>query len=327
MAGRVVTWSVAAALGAGLGLAACGSPTARDGAVASPVPGASLRGTSSSTAGAPASAPSTDGAPASPGGGTASAETAAPASAPGTAAPTATRPPAPRISPGPASTWVRSPARTDGCALAARYRGQDVEVVPTASKIAVLTFDGGSSSSGVTSVLSTLATKHAAATFFLTGDFARTSPGASASIGSAHPVGNHTDTHPDLTTLSSTAVVDEIRDGAAAIRAATGGAPGPWFRFPYGARDARTIDLVNDECYVAVRWSVDSLGWKGTSGGMTTATVRDRVLAAARPGMIVLMHLGAHPTDGTTLDAAALPAVIDGLRAKGYSFVTLPQAL
>ena len=47
----------------------------------------------------------------------------------------------------------------------------------------------------------------------------------------------------------------------------------------------------------------------------------------ARPGMIVLMHVGANPDDGTTLDAAALPAVIDGLRAKGYSFVTLQQAL
>ena len=39
------------------------------------------------------------------------------------------------------------------------------------------------------------------------------------------------------------------------------------------------------------------------------------------------MHVGANPDDQTTLDAAALPAVIDGLRAKGYSFLTLQQAL
>ena len=38
------------------------------------------------------------------------------------------------------------------------------------------------------------------------------------------------------------------------------------------------------------------------------------------------MHLSSNPDDGTTLDAAALPAIIDGLRARGYSFVTL-QAL
>ena len=75
------------------------------------------------------------------------------------------------------------------------------------------------------------------------------------------------------------------------------------------------------------RWTVDSLGWKGTSGGMSVDAVHDRVLAAARPGAIVLMHVGANPTDGTTLDADALPAVIRDLRAAGYRFVTLEAAL
>jgi peptidoglycan/xylan/chitin deacetylase (PgdA/CDA1 family) len=57
------------------------------------------------------------------------------------------------------------------------------------------------------------------------------------------------------------------------------------------------------------------------------STVVNRVLAAARPGEIVLMHVGSHPTDGSTLDASALPKVISGLRAKGYSFVTLESVL
>lgn len=304
MSTRGLTWCAAAALV--VGLAACGTSTPDDGRPASTGPGTT---TSSSSRATPTPATSTV-AP------TPRASTPTP-----TTTPSATRPPAPTPSP----TATRPVP--DGCALAAEYRGQDVEVVPTTSRIAVLTFDGGASSTGVASVLSTLSAKHAAATFFLTGDFTRDHPGATTAISSAFPVGNHTDTHPDLTTLSSTAVVDEIRKGAAAIRSGTGRPPGPWFRFPYGARDARTIDLVNDECAVAVRWTVDSLGWKGTSGGMTTAKVRDRVLAAARPGMIVLMHVGANPDDGTTLDASALPAIIDGLRAKGYALVTLQQAL
>ena len=72
-----------------------------------------------------------------------------------------------------------------------------------------------------------------------------------------------------------------------------------------------------------VGWTVDSLGWQGTSGGQTADKVAGRVLGAAQPGMIVLMHLGANPDDRTTLDADALPAIIQGLRAKGYSFTTL----
>jgi peptidoglycan/xylan/chitin deacetylase (PgdA/CDA1 family) len=74
---------------------------------------------------------------------------------------------------------------------------------------------------------------------------------------------------------------------------------------------------------VPVRWTVDSLGWQGTSGGQTTQRVVNRVLAAAQPGAIVLLHIGSNPDDGTTLDAAALPQIIDGLRAQGYRFVTL----
>lgn len=48
-----------------------------------------------------------------------------------------------------------------------------------------------------------------------------------------------------------------------------------------------------------------------------------RVLAALRPGEIVLMHVGSNPNDHTTFDADALPQVISELRARGYSFVTL----
>jgi len=47
------------------------------------------------------------------------------------------------------------------------------------------------------------------------------------------------------------------------------------------------------------------------------------VLGALRPGQIVLMHVGSHPTDHSTLDADALPTVISELRARGYTFVTL----
>jgi peptidoglycan/xylan/chitin deacetylase (PgdA/CDA1 family) len=41
-----------------------------------------------------------------------------------------------------------------------------------------------------------------------------------------------------------------------------------------------------------------------------------------RSGEIVLMHAGSSP-DGSTLDADARPQVISGLRARGYSFVSL----
>jgi len=70
-------------------------------------------------------------------------------------------------------------------------------------------------------------------------------------------------------------------------------------------------------------WTAHSLGKEGTSGGPSVQSVINRVRAAAKPGEIMLTHLGSDPDDGTTLDESALPAIIDGLRARGYGFGTL----
>jgi peptidoglycan/xylan/chitin deacetylase (PgdA/CDA1 family) len=60
---------------------------------------------------------------------------------------------------------------------------------------------------------------------------------------------------------------------------------------------------------------------------MSAALVRARVLSQAQPGQIVLMHLGANPDDGTTLDADALPGVITGLKDRSYWLVTVDDVL
>jgi peptidoglycan/xylan/chitin deacetylase (PgdA/CDA1 family) len=127
--------------------------------------------------------------------------------------------------------------------------------------------------------------------------------------------------------LSDAAIRTELVQGRQQLIAAGATDPAPLFRFPYGDRNARTIAAVNAAGYVAVRWTVDTLGWKGTSAGITVRQVVDRSLANARAGEIILMHVGSHPDDHSTLDAQALPAVITGLRTAGYRFVTLDALL
>ncbi len=205
--------------------------------------------------------------------------------------------------------------------------GQDVTRLTTSRKVVALTFDAGANADAVPSILRTLTRTCTPATFFFTGAFTRAFPEQSRQVALRFPVGNHTDTHPDLTTLSDAAVRAQVSAGAAAVRAVTRFDTHPLFRFPFGARDARTIALVNSLGYVGVRWTVDTLGWEGTSGGQSAASVVQRVLAAATPGEIVLMHVGSNPDDGTTLDADALPQVISGLQARGYTFVSLPGQL
>jgi peptidoglycan/xylan/chitin deacetylase (PgdA/CDA1 family) len=206
-------------------------------------------------------------------------------------------------------------------------RGQDVTVLPTGRRVVALTFDAGANAAGLSSILRTLAAEHVPATFFLTGRWAAANPGGVAAIrAGGHRVGNHTMSHPHLPALSDAGVRSEVLGAQRAILAA-GADPRPLFRFPFGERTARTIALVNDLGYVAVRWTVDTLGWEGTAGGLSADEVVHRALAALQPGEIVLMHVGSNPDDGTTFDADALPEVIKQMRHAGYGFVTLDALL
>jgi len=187
-----------------------------------------------------------------------------------------------------------------------------------------LTFDAGANADGVSSILATLQRDHVPATFFLTGDFVRGYPAIARQIAAdGFRIGDHTVSHPYLTGLSDAAVRREILGAADQITAVTGANPAPLFRFPFGDADGRTIAIANRIGYVPVRWTVDTLGWEGTAGHITTSVVAARVLAGLRPGEIVLMHVGSNPDDHSTFDADALPRIIRALRARGYSFVTL----
>ena len=222
------------------------------------------------------------------------------------------------------SGFARAWAPTAPAPPASGLLGTDWTRIPTNSKVVALTFDAGANAAGLPSISSTLRAKKVPATFFLTGNWVRDFPAQANMIAAdGYLVGNHSVSHPYFTKLSDAQVTAQVQGAQQAILRANGADTRPLFRFPYGDVNSRVLADVNRLGYVSVRWTVDSLGWQGTSGGQSVQSVTNRVLAAARPGEIVLMHLGSNPEDGTTLDAAALPAIIDGLRARGYSFVTL----
>ncbi len=305
-AGSVLRQRVAllilAALVAGAG---CGSG-------ADPVP--SPTPTASPTATAPPSATASPSATVPP-----SATLSPPATGTPSAAPTPTAPATP-IAPTPSGTAVPG--------LPKALVGTVVTVIPTTARVAALTFDAGASDAGVPSILQALAAQRVTATFFVTGDFARRYPDAVRAMARAgHLVGNHSDTHPDFTTLTAAQLAAQLTNAESVIGPLIAGTTQPWFRFPFGAVDAAAIAGVNAGGYAGIGWTVDTLGWKGTSGGQSVESVVSRVIAALRPGAIVLMHVGANPDDGSTLDAAALPTIIAELRQRGYGFVTVAAAL
>jgi peptidoglycan-N-acetylglucosamine deacetylase len=191
----------------------------------------------------------------------------------------------------------------------------------TRQPVVALTFDGGANADGAREVLAVLRREQVPGTFFLTGQFVKTYPALARAIGRRYPVCNHTVNHLDLTRLSTPAVRREITVAERMIRAATSRNPRPCFRFPYGARDARTLRAVSGLGYTSVRWTVDTWGWMGRSSQSVRGVVR-RVVDGLVPGQIVMMHVGS-ARDRSRIDTKALPGVIRAVRARGYRFVTL----
>jgi len=227
----------------------------------------------------------------------------------------------------PATGSSKPSASSSGTASSATIppslRGRVISRIPTSRRIVALTFDAGANGDGVDAILRTLARERVPATFFLTGRFADSYPTLARRMSAAGRLGNHSVNHPHLPLLTDARMQAQITGAETTLRRVTGKNPRPLFRFPFGDSTPREIRRVDALGYVAVGWTVDTLGWQGTSGGRSTASVLRRVLAAKTPGEIVLMHVGSHPTDHSTLDANAVPQVISGLRAAGYGFVTL----
>jgi peptidoglycan/xylan/chitin deacetylase (PgdA/CDA1 family) len=228
----------------------------------------------------------------------------------------------------PAETPVATkPIPTDLDWAMEKYSGKEIIKVNTQEKMVAFTFDAGANADGVDKLLPILADSDIKGTFFLTGKFIEKYPDkVKEIIASGGELGNHTYDHPYLTKLTDTQIKGEIQKTEAALLKLDAKF-NPFLRAPYGDRNASVLAAISADGYINIRWTIDSLGWEGTSGGMSKAKVEDKVLKNVVPGAIIMMHMGSNPDDKTHLDSEALPDIIAKLKADGYSFVTLSQLL
>ncbi|NUS03402.1 MAG: polysaccharide deacetylase family protein [Nonomuraea sp.] len=178
-------------------------------------------------------------------------------------------------------------------------------------KCVALTFDDGPGPYTRT-LLRHLAAHHAHATFFVVGQNVAAYPEVlRQAVAAGHEIGNHTWSHPDLTTLTRAAIRSQLARTDHAVEAAAGIVP-DLVRPPYGAWDKRVRRL---ERRPLVLWSVDTLDWRYRD----TARVARVSLKRVRPGSVILFH-DIHPTT-----VKALPRVLKGLTARGYHCVTVGE--
>jgi peptidoglycan/xylan/chitin deacetylase (PgdA/CDA1 family) len=180
-----------------------------------------------------------------------------------------------------------------------------------------LTFDDGPSHYR-TQTLRTLRAKQVPATFFEVGMRTAANPQfAGFESGEGHLVLNHTWSHPDLTTLTPAQLTSQVRRTEDVL--AKAGAPLPFklLRPPFGAVDAAVDAQLTSLGYHHVNWDVVATDWDVTT---TAAEIRDTIVAAFRPGLVILMHDGAIDSANGPADEAALPQVIDRAHRQGYCF-------
>ena len=192
-----------------------------------------------------------------------------------------------------------------------------------------LTFDDGPDPEWTPKILDILKAKGVPATFFVIGESAEANPEiVQRTLAEGNDVGNHTFTHPDLAQLPEALVKLEINATQRLFEAFTGRSM-RLFRAPFlGDAEPTTSDeivpiqIAQSMGYVSVGLQVDPDDWQRPPADVIVQRVIDQVTHPDPDvgGHIILLHDGGGDRSETV---AALPGLIDSLKAKGYTFVTV----
>jgi peptidoglycan-N-acetylglucosamine deacetylase len=184
-----------------------------------------------------------------------------------------------------------------------------------------LTFDDGPGQY-TSQVMALLQFYRVPATFFSIGQQAIQFPSSlQEEVAGGNAIGNHTLTHPHLTTLSSSAIFQELKGAQEALFDAGGTRP-TLFRPPYGEYNEQVLLAAGQLGLTVVTWSAAADDWNDPQP--SADVIASRILSAAENGAIFLLHEGGGDRANTV---ASLPAIITGLQARGLRLVTLPQML
>ncbi|TXS18045.1 polysaccharide deacetylase family protein [Streptomyces sp. wa22] len=185
------------------------------------------------------------------------------------------------------------------------------------AKCIALTFDAGPAKD-TPRLLDVLKEKKVPATFFLLGrDHVLKHPETVRRIeAEGHEVANHTWSHEILTDKEPEEIRAELERTQLAIEDITGKRP-RLMRPPQG----RTDDTVSEVCE---ELGLSQVLWSATAKDYSTndsALIRKRILDQAGKDGIILLH---DIYEGTV---PAVPGIIDTLKERGYTFVTVPQLM
>ena len=190
-----------------------------------------------------------------------------------------------------------------------------------------LTYDDGPNDVATDGLLDLLARHNARATFFMIGRFVRQRPEIVRRVHAAgHLIGNHTDTHPWLSFLSSRAIREELRACNQALEDAIG-APIHYLRPPHGARRPAVFRAAEELGLKIVQWNAMAYDWQPIPPDrIVTNVTRGLDRARARhTGANILLHDGHQQGIGANRSATiqATAILLDRFAHEGTRIVTV----
>jgi peptidoglycan/xylan/chitin deacetylase (PgdA/CDA1 family) len=221
----------------------------------------------------------------------------------------------------PAHTTAPTPLPTQKPTPTPVPTGPAVEIVngPRSRKQVALTFHGNGDPALAEQLLGVVEAHQAKITVFVVGNWLAANPAIGHRILSGgHELANHTYTHPDLGTLDEAAVEQEFARARDIIQQVSGSNG----RYARPSAMDRATPLVLEAAgrvgyRTVVAFDVDPSDYRDPGA----QAVISRTLAGVQPGSIVSMHLGHVGT------VQALPAILDGLAARGLKAVTVETLL
>jgi polysaccharide deacetylase family sporulation protein PdaB len=189
--------------------------------------------------------------------------------------------------------------------------------VDTKDKKIAISFDASWGDDRTDDILKVLDKYNAKATFFVVGAWIDQYPDKLKTMyEKGHEIGNHSNKHPIMTTITKDKMIEEIAITDAKIMSVTGQGT-TLFRCPSGEYNNLVVETVEATNHYCIQWDVDSIDWKEQGADIEF----NRIVKKTKSGSILLFHNDAKYTPEN------LPRILEYLKVEGYEFVKISDLI